>query len=276
MPFSEIIQDDSGIERCQELLEVHFADKNHKNPRSDAYLYCRAIRLFREFLVYMHSGKETAEAAMKTAVPECNKRRKADPDIPRPSCSEARFYIERWESLENYRLQENALNKLFLIVYPKNVDLDDVLIKVSALNDFYSTNIFSPLQVARHIVALGIDKRLQAADSTLVNDLSAVKMEKGLVKNFYSFATKYCSHHRPLEYPIYDSYVERLLRYFRDVDGFAKFENSALRGYASFKDILLQFRQFYQLEQFNLKEIDKYLWQLGKLKFPKNYRGKDS
>ncbi|UTW70364.1 hypothetical protein KHA80_07545 [Anaerobacillus sp. HL2] len=40
-------------------------------------------------------------------------------------------------------------------------------------------------------------------------------------KNFYSFATKYCSHHNPLDYPIYDSYVDEVLRHFRNRDGFS-------------------------------------------------------
>lgn len=29
--------------------------------------------------------------------------------------------------------------------------------------------------------------------------------------NFYSFASKYCSHHNPLDYPIYDIYVDEVL-----------------------------------------------------------------
>lgn len=74
-----------------------------------------------------------------------------------------------------------------------------------------------------------------------------------------------------MEYPIYDSYVDRLLRYFRDVDGFTHFKNDDLKKYSDFKNILLEFKGFYNLEPFNLKDIDKYLWQLGKEKFPKKY-----
>jgi hypothetical protein len=74
-------------------------------------------------------------------------------------------------------------------------------------------------------VSLDIDARLHTGDATLVGDIAQVTMDSGKIKNFYSFATKYCSHHMPLEYPIYDSYVDLLLRYFRDVDGFADFKN---------------------------------------------------
>ena len=93
-----------------------------------------------------------------------------------------------------------------------------------------------------------------------------------LPKHFYSFASKYCSHHNPEAFPIYDSYVDEVLRYFRDVDGFTTFRTSELKDYSRFKEILLKFRSFYGLEQFTLKEIDKYIWQLGKKYFPKTYK----
>lgn len=196
---------------------------------------------------------------------------KANPDVPRPCCEEVRTYLSRWDTLDNYALQESALDKLFFQTYPSNSDIDDVLIKVSSLNDFYSTNIFSPFQVAKHIIKLDVDERIQGGDPTLVNDIAKVTMSNGSIKNFYSFATKYCSHHKPLDYPIYDSYVDHLLRYFREIDGFSKFKNDDLKNYTEFKKILLEFRLYYSLEEYNLKDIDKYLWQLGKVKFPQKY-----
>ena len=148
--------------------------------------------------------------------------------------------------------------------------MSDILLKVAALNDFYSTNIFSVYPVAKHILSLDIDARLESGDVTLVSDLQKVTIN-GVEKNFYSFSTKYCSHHKPLEYPIYDSYVEKVLCYFRDRDGFAKFKTPELKDYEKFKGTLIDFRLFYGLDQYNLKEIDKYMWQLGKAYFPKNY-----
>ena len=155
--------------------------------------------------------------------------RKSNPNVPRPSCDEVKKYLSRWDTKENYTLQESALNKLFFRTYPDNTDINDILIKVSALNDFYSTNIFSPFQVAKNIFNLKIDDRIQAGDVTLVDDISKVTMDNGSVKNFYSFATKYCSHHKPMDFPIYDSYVDHLLRFFRDIDGFFNFKNDELK-----------------------------------------------
>lgn len=132
--------------------------------------------------------------------------------------------------------------------------------KVSSLNDFYSTNIYSVYPVAKHILSLDIDNRLNEGDITLVADIQRVKINN-VVKNFYSFASKYCSHHNPKHFPIYDSYVDKVLCYFRNLKKFPafKFKNSDLKDYAKFKEILIAFRSIYGLDKFNLKEIDKYL-----------------
>ena len=106
---------------------------------------------------------------------------------------------------------------------------------------------------------------------TLVNDIAKVQVSDDKCINFYSFATKYCSRHKPTEYPIFDSFVEKLLKYFRDTDKKIIFQNDDLKDYQKYKCVLLDFQKKYGLEDFNLKQIDKYLWQLGKEKFPKNY-----
>jgi hypothetical protein len=191
-------------------------------------------------------------------------------NVPNPSYKKVKYYLCAWDKLENYRLQEDALDKLFFKLCPENTEMSDILLKVVALNDFYSTNIFSVYPVAKRILSLNIDARLDLGDVSLVSDLQKVTIN-GVEKNFYSFSTKYCSHHKPLDYPIYDSYVEKVLCYFRDRDGFAKFKTPELKNYEKFKATLIKFRSFYGLDQYNLKEIDKYMWQLGKEYFPKNY-----
>lgn len=193
-------------------------------------------------------------------------------EIIRPSRKEVEYYLNEWDSLENYTLQESSLRKLFTKTYPLNNDLDDVLIKVCALNDFYSTNIFSPFTVAKHIVNLKIDNALKEDNLDIVNRIAEVTMKGGKVKNFYSFATKYCSHHKPTTYPIYDSYVEKMLLYCKGKDSFDTFTAEDLKLYVRFREILLSFRKFYSLNEFDLKQIDKYLWQAGKKYFPRNYK----
>jgi hypothetical protein len=191
--------------------------------------------------------------------------------IPSPTVKEVEKYLSKWGSLEGYVLQESSLKKLFTKTYPENKDMDDILIKVCSLNDFYSTNIFSPFKISRHIFHLNIDRRLEANDLTLVNDIANVKVGEGREINFYSFATKYCSHHRPLEYPIYDYYVDKILMHFKKHKAFSEFKRIDLKEYVKYHNVLLDFRSFYNLDKFNLKEIDQYLWQLGKEHFAKKY-----
>lgn len=192
-------------------------------------------------------------------------------DIEKPSEEEMEYYLSYWENLENYKVQEDALYKLFHTTYPNNTEIEDILVKVTVLNVFYSTNIFKVYNVAKRIHDLNIDERLRAYDPTLVDDIAEVHYNNGVVKHNYSFATKYCSHHFPTEYPIYDSYIEKVLIYFRDKDNFSEFDKRDLRNYSKFKKILLDFRDFYNLNKYTLKQLDQYLWQLGKDKFPKNY-----
>lgn len=191
-------------------------------------------------------------------------------NVPVPSKAEVKRYLKQWDSLENYVLQENALNKLFFKTYPENTDIDDILIKASSLNDFYSTNIFSIFSVAKHIQKLNIDERLKKNDETLVNDIANVEIN-GKKKTFYSFATKYCSHHNPVEFPIYDSYVEKVLIYFNKKDKFHNFKKEDLKDYSKFKETLIAFKKFYNIDEYNLKDIDRYIWQLGKEYFPNKY-----
>ena len=191
--------------------------------------------------------------------------------LNKPSKSEIEKYLTLWDSLENYRLQESSLKKLFTKTYPLNDDLDEVLIKVCALNDFYSTSIYYPVQVAKHIVSLQLDKKLVIKDPKVVNEIASVQVKKDKLINYYSFATKYCSHHHPTLYPIYDSYVDKLLMHFKKEDNFFEFKKADLKIYENFKNILEKFRIFYDLEDYDLKQIDKYLWQAGKEYFPRAY-----
>ena len=95
---------------------------------------------------------------------------KAREDVPTPCAAEVEKYLSLWDSLDNYVAQENALNKLFFETYPGNASMEEVLIKVSCLNDFYYTNIWSTYSVALRILELDFDARLAAGDAALVED----------------------------------------------------------------------------------------------------------
>lgn len=189
-------------------------------------------------------------------------------DLPqgyRPSVKDAEWFINYWNELPSYSDQEKALNKLFK-EFSKNDNIENILIKCSSLNDFYSTNIFDVHTVAQHILSLNIDDRLVRGDRSLVDDIAHVKVN-GKDHFFYSFATKYCSHHQPELYAIYDNYVEKVLLTMKERERFAEFNRDDLKDYRQYMDVIEAFQQTFGLTQYNIKKLDQYLWQLGKWYF---------
>lgn len=194
------------------------------------------------------------------------------PTPAKPSPRLISKYVEMWhksEKMENYRLQEASVVLLFQM-WPVNTTPEHVLLKVTALNAFYSTNIFDTFTVAKHILALNVDSRLSEGDYALVNDIAKVTIG-GKGKNFYSFASKYCSHHKPATYPIFDYFVERLLLHYKREDNFDDFEQSDLREYGRFVEVIRRFQGFYELGDYSLRDIDMFLWMAGKEWFPRKY-----
>lgn len=228
------------------------------------------LRRFRRFL-QERSGETVLMRQLPQRAPR--KARVDGLDIPRPSAEQAQSYLSRWETqeeFEKYRHQEDALSLLFRQLCPNNEKIEDILLKVATLNDFFSTNIYGVYPVAAHILSLHIDGRLQRGDISLVGDIQRVTV-KGKEINFYSFATKYCSHHRPDVYPIYDRYVDDVLRYFQRADCFSTIASFNLKDYVQFKQVMDEFSSFYELGDISPWARDKYLWMLGKEHFTKTY-----
>lgn len=190
--------------------------------------------------------------------------------IPRPSKAEVETYLTQWERLPGYFEQEQALDFLFHETFPNNTDLRQVMLKCSVLNDFYSTNLHmipnGIVLMAEHIVRLDVDQGLAQGDADIVNAIA-----QGPGRYDFSFATKFCSHHNDRDYAIYDNYVKRILAHFKAIDHFADFKATKLREYSTFKQAIETFRSFYSLDEYSLKQIDQYLWQLGKAYFRKKY-----
>ncbi|MBN1538443.1 MAG: hypothetical protein JW908_17035 [Anaerolineales bacterium] len=143
--------------------------------------------------------------------------------------------------------------------YPNNISFDDVLIKVTLLNSLYTTNIFAFWAMAQHIHELNIDPALDKSNLNIIESIANLKIKEKIRRN-YSFATKYCSWHKPEEYPIYDSLVGKILIIYRNEFAFEKFYNSDLQNYLKYKNIYSSFQNYFGLQQFSFKQIDKFLW----------------
>jgi hypothetical protein len=193
-------------------------------------------------------------------------------NISQPTIELLSEYLIQWKELPKYPEQENALNLLFQ-TYPNNNNLSEILLKCSVLNDFYSTNIRHIFIIAKHIYKCNIDTRLISGNPQLVNEISkdhGIKKGKtGKELHLFSFATKYCSFHNPDNFPICDRYVEKVLFYFQNKDKFSDFTKENIHDYPIFKQIIIDFRNKYNLQDFSFKQIDKYLWQIGKATFGK-------
>ncbi len=163
---------------------------------------------------------------------------------------------------EGYGITDQAITKLFRL-FPLNALLDEILIKVASINDLYSTNIYAVHDVASHIWHLDIDSELKQGSLNVVDKIAKVKIN-GKIRRNYSFASKYCSFHRPDIYPIYDSFVDYLLWSYKNMDQFANFYRSDLQDYLRYREIIELFQEHYNLSEHSLKEIDKFLWLYGR------------
>lgn len=198
-------------------------------------------------------------------------------DLQTPTNKLIDKYIDKFNNDERYFLADKAIISLFE-AFPENKSLEHILLKISVVNDLYSTNILGTFNMARHIQGLDIDSRLKQGDPLLVNEISSghgiISKKNNKEINFYSFATKYCNWHNRDKYALYDSFVHKVLIAYKRRDNFSTFIETDLRNFTKFQEVVRDFQQFYNLTDHDLKQIDKFLWIYGKEKFPTNYRQK--
>ncbi|MEI0558353.1 hypothetical protein [Brachyspira intermedia] len=183
-----------------------------------------------------------------------------------PNRDEILEYSNKFNTEENYkryRLQENVLKKLFISI-PDNKDFEGIYLKVKLLNQFYSTNIYDIIPVVEKILNANIDDKLEYEyeSKNLVDSIRMIKFrENKKTWDLYSFTTKYLSFHKPNYYPIYDSYISKLLCNYKK-QGIINFKN--LRDYSEFKNIITDLRKMLNLENHSYKDFDLYLWMFAK------------
>ncbi len=162
--------------------------------------------------------------------------------------------------LENW-LAEEALGQL-RAQFPLNTDIRHVLLKVLVLNKLYGTMIrdIEVETIAKHIVGLGIDPLLAQGSLqavTLITDCPNVRQ-------YLSFASKFCSWHNPTAYPIYDGNVRECLSSYQKQDSFAQFRNKEdLYYYQKLFDAVLAFSSHYGLNSLTFKQLDKFMYRVG-------------
>lgn len=173
------------------------------------------------------------------------------------------------DKYKNYREQEKVIEKVFSEngVFTKlgQENLQQiVLLKVSVLDSFYSTNLakFGIYEVAKHIVDLEykeqIHQKIRNANPKNYDELKGIikqiaecERQDGKQKVFYSFATKYCFHHNQNTFRIYDSFVREVLVFFNN--------GKSDKSNARFADISSEFGELVGTKFFGAKLTSKEL-----------------
>lgn len=176
-------------------------------------------------------------------------------------------YIEKFNNNKRYFSADRAILNL-INSFPDNVKIEDVFLKVSVINALYSTNILDIFKIAEHILRLDIDTDLKKGNPEIIYSIShnhnICSKKNNTEYNLYSFATKYCNWHNRKNYPIYDSFVSKVLIGYKTKYAFSSFNNNDLKDFVIFKRVIADYICHFKLTKYSLIEIDKFLWQYGK------------
>jgi hypothetical protein len=169
--------------------------------------------------------------------------------------------IAAFDRAEKEYLGEPTIREL-ISTYPNNLKVEHILVKVITISSLYHARVldndFQPL--ARHIHTIDdLDGRLRRGDPSVVD---AIIKSQGTTKQYFSFATKFCSWHNQEAYAIYDTYMWKALSAYRAAGRFT-FRASESDDYVGFHEVVRRFQKAYGLEAYSLRDIDKFLWRVG-------------
>lgn len=176
----------------------------------------------------------------------------------------------RHETDGNNAINEN-ISKVFAC-FPDNLCENDVKIKVAVVNTLYNTGIRYIDPVAKNITT--VFSRLRSGDLIISDSIELVDLVAKTnwenngsgashTRNNLSFASKFMHFHSERAIPIYDSYVWILMTGYLRRAGVRALIGNPVR-YSDFHDRFVIFRKKFNLAEYSVYEIDKFLWQYGK------------
>lgn len=182
-----------------------------------------------------------------------------------PNTSLVSNYIAKWNADPILVGNNKALDKLFAQVYPTNTAVEEVLVKVITLNCLFSTRVLDKdiQTVTACIVGIAnMDARLKAGDISLVKELCRAFGQSKL-KEYQSFASKYCAFHNPDAFPPYDRFVRFVLQQYCRQKVLKNIKITSLDDYNVYVYAIDQLKKQYGLNP-NYRELDHWLWLMGK------------
>jgi len=194
--------------------------------------------------------------------------------------------------MKHYQNQEKCIKKFFKPDVKKEGkdSHNDILFKTLMLNSFYSTKLQAPLYVVEYIETIEDFYHRVGSDETDYDLIDQIAWKNDRYvgnnerynnrRNCFSFATKYCHHHSPNKFRIYDSFVAKVLIYAQFHHQFyhENFSESDLqKSYEFFHKVWDAFKNDdrFNISHFENWEIDKYLWLLGKDYFPTSKKNQE-
>lgn len=124
-------------------------------------------------------------------------------------------YLDLYSGQEMYFVNDTR-NLEFFKNNPSNTKLEDIMQKLSLMNDSDFNKLGAQEPMAKHILALQIDPRLAKNDLSVVTDIAQITLN-GKEENLLHFASVYCNLHKPDVYPIYaDQFHDFYKRYIKE------------------------------------------------------------
>ena len=187
-----------------------------------------------------------------------------------PTESEYKKYIKMWNdryAKNDYINHETILDLVFKENNHSNKVVKEMFIKCVLLDKFYSTNIKHMDDLIYHLTMIDENQyktMLANGNAELVNIMKEVKLGNNEKINYLSFASKYCKRYNEKCFPIYDTIVKDVLKYYVETTHFYK-DKIDWTDYASYKKVVDEFMKTYPFIE-NYVMLDRYLWIMGKEK----------
>lgn len=154
--------------------------------------------------------------------------------------------------------------------YEKNIIAYNY-VKAAIIDYAYSTRVKHMDDLVLNITNIkNFDSLVNKGEPNLINNMKKVALNNDEEINYLSFSSKYCHIYNPKEYPIYDSYVERVLRTYQKQFHFfdeseRKITKESLKDYVFYKEVVDAFISKYKsIGIDNYEKFDRYLWTIGK------------
>jgi hypothetical protein len=181
--------------------------------------------------------------------------------LPEPTLQRVAEEIDTFNKAEEF--VETTVKNLFE-ARRANTSKYEVLAKVVVLNQLYSARVLNKhvQGFAEKIAKSDIDPMLDEGSPEAVTAICSCCNEM----RYYSFATKYCTWHRPDLYCMWDGNMDRALWHYQERYRFSDFKRYKPNyEYPVLRRVVGEFRATFGLESINFKGIDQFLWRMGDL-----------